>query len=370
MLEEARLSDKMFIGVDVSAEWIDIAFHGGGTVERIANEAGAIAAWLARLKPDEVALVAFEPTGGYELILRGELVAARLQFVRVHPNELAAFRSRRGVKAKTDPIDARLLADFAALELAGRGLAPLVEGDEVLREMSARRRQLVDLLHAERCRADRAQAPAVREGLEAVIVVLKQTLDSLEQTIEAHIAEQPALAATAGCLRSLTGVGPITVQTLMGELPELGRLTGKEIRPRRPGPPDQQERQAHPARHHRPWPARRQARALQRRQVRHPLEPGDAGLLPKPRPSQSPAGQGRPHRRHAKNARHPQRHRPRPAALEPRSPLTAITEGRRDCRPAMTESGDAARGAQRDRSGALRPRRSFINRRRVNRSPA
>jgi transposase len=229
MLAEARLSDKMFIGVDVSAEWIDIAFHGGGTVERIANEAGAIAAWLARLKPDEVALVAFEPTGGYERILRRELVAARLQFVRVHPNELAAFRSRRGVKAKTDPIDARLLADFAALELAGRGLAPMVEGDEVLREMSARRRQLVDLLHAERCRADRAQAPAVREGLEAVIVVLKQTLDSLEQTIEAHIAEQPALAATAGCLRSLTGVGPITVQTLMGELPELGRLTGKEI---------------------------------------------------------------------------------------------------------------------------------------------
>jgi transposase len=229
MLQEARVSDKTFIGVDVSADWIDIAFRGGGTVERIANEAEAIAAWLARLKPDDVALVAFEPTGGYERILRRELVLARLAFARVHPNELAAFRGRRGVKAKTDPIDARLLADFAALELAGRGLAPLVEGDEVLREMSARRRQLVDLLHAERCRADRAQAQAVRQGLDDVITILKQTLDSLEQAIEAHIAEQPALAATAGCLRSLTGVGPITVQTLMGELPELGRLSGKEI---------------------------------------------------------------------------------------------------------------------------------------------
>ena len=65
----------------------------------------------------------------------------------MHPNELVAFRRRRGVKAKTDPIDARLLADFAALELADRGLAPLVEGDETLREMSARRRQLASALH-------------------------------------------------------------------------------------------------------------------------------------------------------------------------------------------------------------------------------
>jgi transposase len=223
------MSDKTFIGVDVSAEWIDIAFHGRGAVERIANEAEAIAAWLARLKPDDVALVAFEPTGGYERILRRELVLAGLPFARVHPNELAAFRGRRGVKAKTDPIDARLLADFAALELAGRGLAPLVEGDEALCEMSARRRQLVELLHAERCRADRAESQTVRDGLDAVIKVLEETLDSLELALEAHIAAKPALAETAGHLRTLTGVGPITVQTLMGELPELGRLSGKEI---------------------------------------------------------------------------------------------------------------------------------------------
>lgn len=223
------MSDKCFIGVDVSAEWIDIAVHGHGTAVRIANQAEAIGAWLGRLKPAEVALVAFEPTGGYERTLRRELVLAGLAFARVHPNELAAFRRRRGVKAKTDPIDARLLADFAALELSGRGLAPLVEGDEALCEMSARRRQLVGLLHAERCRAARAEAKVVRQGLEAVIAALTAALSGLEQAIEAHIAAKPALAATAGHLRSLSGVGPITVHTLMGELPELGRLSGKEI---------------------------------------------------------------------------------------------------------------------------------------------
>jgi transposase len=229
MLQEAWVSDKMFIGVDVSAEWIDVAVRGLGAVTRIANAAEAIGAWLDRLDPAEVALVAFEPTGGYERVLRQQLVLGRFAFARVHPNELAAFRRRRGVKAKTDQLDARLLADFAALELAERGLAPLVEGDEVLREMSARRRQLVGMLHAERCRAGRASSQAVRDGLTAVVAILEQTLESLEQAIEGHIAQQPALAATARHLRSLTGVGPVTVQTLMGELPELGRLSGKEI---------------------------------------------------------------------------------------------------------------------------------------------
>lgn len=223
------MPDKKFIGVDVAAEWIDVAVHGEATVVRIANTAETIASWVASLRPAEIGLVAFEPTGGYERLLRRELVSAGLAFGRVHPNALVAFRRLRGVKAKTDRIDARLLADFAATELAGRGLAPMVEADEALREMTSRRRQLVQLLLAERCRAERAEAQVVREGLEAVITALEVALDRLESAMDAHIAERPELAATARRLRSLTGVGAITVQTLMGELPELGRLSGKEI---------------------------------------------------------------------------------------------------------------------------------------------
>ncbi|HEX4198582.1 MAG TPA: transposase [Caulobacteraceae bacterium] len=146
MLPEAFMFDKKYLGVDVAAEWIDAAFHGQDAVERIANTPEAIASWLGKLRPEEIGLVAFEPTGGYERTLRRQLAAQGLAFARVHPNELAAFRRRRGRKAKTDAIDARLLADFAAAELAGRGLAPMVEGDEALREMTARRRQLVEFL--------------------------------------------------------------------------------------------------------------------------------------------------------------------------------------------------------------------------------
>lgn len=223
------MTSKLYVGVDVSAGWVDAAASGLPGLERVNNEAGTLLAWAERQRAAGVALVAFEPTGGHERLLRRALVAAGVPFVRVHPNELTAFRSRRGVKAKTDALDARLLADFAALELAGRGLAPLVEADEALREMTVRRRQLVDLRHAERCRVALAETTVVREGLEAVAVVLETALRAVETAIADHVAARAELAAAERLLRSFKSVGPVTVHTLMGELPELGRLNGKEI---------------------------------------------------------------------------------------------------------------------------------------------
>lgn len=229
MLPEGDMGDKLYIGTDVSADWIDVAGHGQPAVLRIANTAEAISAWIASLPGQEIGLVVFEPTGGYERLLRRALSAAGLPFARVHPNELVAYRRARGLKAKTDRIDARLLADFAAGELAGRGLGPLVEGDDELREMTARRRQLVDLLQAERARARLIETEVVRQGLQTVIEALSAALAAVETAIADHIARRPELTAAAERLRSLTGVGPVTVSTLMGELPELGRLSGKEI---------------------------------------------------------------------------------------------------------------------------------------------
>lgn len=221
------MTDKRFVGFDVSKDFIDVARHGGAGTLRIANQEGAITAFLA--DEGEIALAAFEPTGGYERALRRALVAARVPFARVHPNEVAAFRTRRGVKAKTDALDARLIADFAALELDGRGLGALVEGDEGLRELVVRRRQLVDALHAERCRAALAEAAVVRKTLARVVAAIEGALAEIEAEVAARIAADGELAAMASRLSSLKGVGPVTVMTLIGELPELGRLTGKEI---------------------------------------------------------------------------------------------------------------------------------------------
>lgn len=221
--------DKLIIGVDVSKDWLDAAVAGESKVMRVANQPEAIRAWLEALKPERIGLVAFEPTGGYERALKNALGAAGVFFARVHTAEVAAFRTRRGVKAKTDRIDAGLLAAFAAEELTRRGLKPALEADEVLRSLSARRRQLLAMRHAELCRQALAETPAVRKSHGDLIKILDRSLALIEAELDRHIAKSPALAEQSLRLQTLKGVGPVTAKTLLAELPELGHLSGKEI---------------------------------------------------------------------------------------------------------------------------------------------
>ena len=223
------MSNKLYIGADVSKGWIDIAQHASRTKWHIDNPEAAIAAWIASLPAENIALVCFEPTGGYERPLQRGLRDAGLAFARVHPNEVVAFRKLRGVKAKTDIQDARLLADFAAMVLATRGLAPAVEGDETLRQLTARRRQLIEMMQAEQCRVALSDAALVRDSFVAVHAALQASLEQIDAQLAQYIESTPALCEKAGLLRSLKGVGPVTAHTLLGELPELGRLSPKEI---------------------------------------------------------------------------------------------------------------------------------------------
>lgn len=222
------MDSKLFIGIDVSKEWLDIALHGTGLSLRIANTPEAIAAWMAGLDGSRIGLIAFEPTGGYERALRRGLAEAGLAYGVVHPNEVVAFRTRTGVKAKTDRQDAKLLADFAALELSRRGLSQPVDPDEILQEMAARRRQLVGLLQAERCRAALAHSAIVRDSLADIAALIEQSLAALEKAIAQRIADTPPLAQRASLLQTFKGVGPVTAATLIADLPELGHLTGKQ----------------------------------------------------------------------------------------------------------------------------------------------
>lgn len=220
------MGSKRIVGVDVAKEWLDLAVAGAGACERIANTAEAIEAWLERVEP---ALVAFEPTGGYERALRDALKQRGIMFVRVHPNDVIAFRKSRGIKAKTDRIDAHLIAAFAAEELERRGPRPAIVGDETLRELAARRRQLVETLQAERCRLDLARADGVRASLALLIDALRHSLDAIEAELAAHIADHSETAELSDLLQTIKGVGPITAMTLLADLPELGHLNGKEI---------------------------------------------------------------------------------------------------------------------------------------------
>jgi transposase len=214
------------VGVDIAKGWLDICLAGEGKVERAANTAEAIGCWLDRVKPG---LVAFEPTGGYERDLCKALRERGILYVRIHPNDVIAFRKSRGVRAKTDAIDARLIAAFASEELSRRGLRPSLERDEELRELAVRRRQLVDALQAERCRHDLACSPAVRRSLALVIDTLREQLDVIEVELQHCIARNAKMAELAGLLQTIHGIGPIVAMSLIADLPELGHLSGKEI---------------------------------------------------------------------------------------------------------------------------------------------
>ena len=220
--------DKMMIGVDVAKDWIDIAVAGDSRVKRIANSEPAIEAWLSQIGAGAIGLVAFEPTGGYERLLRRCLLRAKVASKQVHPNEVVAYRRRRGIKAKTDRIDARLLADFAVEELARRELEPVPPADEVLRELASRRRQLQALLHAETCRCDVADSAIVRKSLQEVMAALENSLAAVDRAIAERIANS-AHAETSRRLQTFCGVGPAIAETLIAEVPELGHLSGKKI---------------------------------------------------------------------------------------------------------------------------------------------
>jgi len=100
------MADKLIVGIDVSKDWLDLCASNAAGVERIANTREAVAAWLERVAPG---LIACEPTGGYERTLIAAARERGIPFVRVHPNDVVAFRKSRGIKAKTDAIDARLI---------------------------------------------------------------------------------------------------------------------------------------------------------------------------------------------------------------------------------------------------------------------
>jgi transposase len=220
--------NKLFVGVDVSKDHLDIAIAGERKALRIANRPAKIRAFLEPIRA-RVALLAFEPTGGYERALRACLVALAMPFVRIHPGEIAAFRKTRGLKAKTDKIDARLIADFAKDELSRRRLGVPIEADEGLRELTTRRRQLVLLLHAERCRLQLASSTAMKASLKKLIKALTGALEVIEREIDGHIASSKQLSQRAANYRSLKSIGPVIAATLLGELPELGSLSGKQI---------------------------------------------------------------------------------------------------------------------------------------------
>jgi transposase len=220
-------SEPVFVGIDVAKASLDVAVHRTGerwTLAYAEPEVAGLGARLAALAP---ALVVLEATGGLEIPLVGALAAAGLPVVVVNPRQVRDFAKATGHLAKTDTLDAAVLAHFAAA--VRPPLRPLpAAATQTLAALVTRRRQLVGMLTAERNRLG-AAPPVLRKELQAHIRWLERRITHLDTDLTQAIRTSPLWRAQEDRLRSVPGVGPIVARTLLAQLPELGTLSGKTI---------------------------------------------------------------------------------------------------------------------------------------------
>lgn len=220
--------DFIAVGIDVSKDHLDIAVRPSGeafTVERNAAGLEQLAERLRTLLPHVVAL---EATGGFETIAAATLAAAGLPVVIVNPAQVRAFAKAIGQRAKTDPIDAGVIAHFA--EATRPPVRPLPdEATRMLADLVARRRQIVEMIGAERQREKRMTAPHLRKSIARLVKALEKELAGLNTDIDDLVRGSPVWREKEDLLKSVPGVGPVIASTLIAELPELGSCGRRQI---------------------------------------------------------------------------------------------------------------------------------------------
>jgi transposase len=218
----------MFVGIDVAKERLDVHVRPAGEAFTVARDGEGVAALVERLKAMAAGLIVLEATGGFEVTVAAALAAAGLPLAIVNPRQIRDFARALGRLAKTDPIDAEVIARFAeAIRPTPRPLPD--DQARALGELVARRRQIVEMMTAER---NRRHQMTVRKRLKAIerhLDWLQKELSEIEQELDQTIRGTPAWRDSEDLLKSVPGVGDTLARTLIAELPELGRLTGKQI---------------------------------------------------------------------------------------------------------------------------------------------
>jgi len=216
-----------YIGIDVSKRWLDMAVYGEEEVMRVANDAAGIGQLIDVLSGRERSLVVVEATGGLEMELVAELVSADIATVVVNPTRVREFARAVGQYAKTDAIDAQLIARYAeAVKPQVRTLKD--EEDRHLAGLVTRRRQVVEMLSKEKNRRSTVHQ-AARRHLEAHIEWLEREIVAIEEEIAQLVQSNEVWREKERILRSMNGVGAVTAFTLLAELPELGQLNRQKI---------------------------------------------------------------------------------------------------------------------------------------------
>lgn len=217
----------IFVGIDVSKARLDVAMRPLGESESVTNNEASIKTLVKRLGEIQPTLIVLEATGGVERAVVRALASAELPVVVVNPRQVRDFAKATGQLAKTDSIDALVLARFA--EAVRPAVRPLP--DEItleLRVLIARRRQITEMIVAERNRLSGA-SKNVRKRIDAHIRWLEAELERADKDLDQSIHQSPIWRENEDLLRTVPGIGPVISRTLLAELPELGQLNRKQI---------------------------------------------------------------------------------------------------------------------------------------------
>ena len=216
------------VGIDVSKNRLDVAIMPQGDAFAVGNDDAGIEALIGRLKAIGADAVALEATGGFETQAVAGLSSAGLTVLVVNPAQVRAYANAMGRRAKTDPIDAAVIAAFV---LATKPeIRPLRDAEtQALSELVARRRQIVQMIVAEENRLRMVLAKQAQKSIRRLLTALRRELESLDADLDGHIRKSPIWQVRETLLVSVPGVGPTTARTLLAELPELGSLDRRQI---------------------------------------------------------------------------------------------------------------------------------------------
>jgi transposase len=220
--------DAIFVGIDVSKDRLDVHVLPGGEAFGVARNGQGLEELVERLRALSPTLVAVEATGGFETIVAAAIAGARLPLAVVNPAQVRYFAQAVGKRAKSDPIDALVIARFAeAVKPEPRGIPD--EAARLLAELVSRRRQILEMLVAERQREKRAANPRVTKSLARTIKMLEKELVEVDRDIDTAVRGSPAWREKEDLLVTFPGVSNILARTFLAEVPELGGLDRRRI---------------------------------------------------------------------------------------------------------------------------------------------
>ena len=223
MLEEK----KVYIGIDVSKSILDVFVLPNNKHMQFKNEPDSIEKLLAKLKTFPNSLIVMESTGGYEKPLAYALSKASFNVCIANPRQVRDFAKALGKLAKTDKIDAQVIALFAN-KIEPQANVVYDKDHQMLSDNNARRRQLVDMIKMEKNRLDKA-SPSQRESIERVLEVLEKELKTINEAQEKAIQDNPEYLEKKKILESVAGIGAVTAASILSEIPELGQIGSKQI---------------------------------------------------------------------------------------------------------------------------------------------